>query len=301
MVLSLRGNKIISANNKNDLIVITGCDTGIGKSLAEVLSQRGFSLALSYLNEPPFEFKPSIYAKKLDMRIPEEVDTFCLFVKDLCKNGMILKAVVSNAGIAVGGPVENLPLSIYRESFEINFFGAVKIIQVLIPILIKSKGKIIVNGSNAGKIALPFLSPYVSTKYALEGFCDSLRREMNNFGVKTVLLEPASVSTPIWDKAKHQDVSFIDEKYIKSFKTGLEKIVNSGNRGMNTIDAANMIANIISLKKPKARYIISKNKFVTRFLQLLPSAAFDKISVSYFGLNYTNQYEPKSIKSNRRQ
>ncbi len=61
-------------------------------------------------------------------------------------------------------------------------------------------------GSNAGKIAMPFLSPYASTKYALEGFCDSLRREMNPFGVKTILFEPASIATPIWNKAKQQEL-----------------------------------------------------------------------------------------------
>ena len=276
----------INSDNSAGLIVVTGCDSGIGRNLAEVLIERGYMVAISYLQESPFPEMPNVYARKMDIRIPAEVEEFCSFIKDLCQNGLTLRALVSNAGVAMGGPVENLPMSIYRESFEINFFGAVRIIQALIPDLIGSQGTIIVNGSNAGRIALPFLSPYVSTKYALEGFCDSLRRELNPLGVKTVLLEPASVATPIWNKAKQQDISFIDKKYLNSYINGREKFVAGGNQGMDSKAAALMIADIISLKKPKARYIISKNKLISVILQSLPSWMVDKAVPKIYKMDY---------------
>jgi short-subunit dehydrogenase len=232
---------------------------------------------------------PGIYQKKMDMRLPEEVESFCLFIKDLCRSELTLQAVISNAGVALGGPVENLPMSFYRDSFEINFFAAVRIIQALLPELIRSKGMIIVNGSNAGRIAMPFLSPYVSTKFALEGFCDSLRREVSPLGVRTVLLEPASVATPIWNKAKQQDVSFIDQKYLKSFIAGRDKFVASGNRGMDVKAAAVMIADILQMKKPKARYIISKNRLISSILQMLPSSVIDKAVPKIYKMDYGDQ------------
>ena len=119
----------------------------------------------------------------MDLRVPADVEAFIAFVKGLCASGHSLAAVVDNAGVALGGPVEDLPMSLFREVFEINFFGAVRIAQAFIPELVASRGRIVVIGSMAGRVALPFLSPYASSKFALEGFCDSLRRELNPFGV----------------------------------------------------------------------------------------------------------------------
>jgi NAD(P)-dependent dehydrogenase (short-subunit alcohol dehydrogenase family) len=197
-----------------------------------------------------------------------------------------LSAVVSNAGVALGGPVENLPLDLYRKSFEINFFGAVSIIQALIPELINSKGKICIIGSMAGRIAMPFLSPYASAKFALEGFCDSLRREMNPFGVKTIMIEPAAVATPIWNKAKEQDISFVDEKYMESLRSFQNNFIEGGNEGMTVDKAAVLIADILAQKKPKARYIIAKNMMTLKLILRLPSIVLDKAVKKLFQMNY---------------
>ncbi|SHI75604.1 SDR family NAD(P)-dependent oxidoreductase [Parasporobacterium paucivorans] len=274
---------------RNGLIVITGCDTGIGKSLARILHKRGYTVVLSYMSKPPFGAAPGIYQRKMDLRIPNDIDLFCAFVKEQCSSGMRLEALVSNAGVALIGPVENLPIAAYRENFEINFFGAVKIIQSLIPDLIKNKGKIIINGSNAGRIAMPFLSPYVSTKYAIEGFSDSLRREMNPFGVKTVLLEPASVATPIWNNLRKQDLSFIDKKYLPCIQYGLERFISGGNQGLGSEAAGRIIADILETRNPKARYIISKNKLNTILLQSVPSIILDKAVKKIFKMDYGNK------------
>jgi len=268
------------------LIVITGCDSGIGKSLAIQLYKKGYTVALSYLDENPFENKPGFYSKKMDLRVTGEVDDFIQFIKELCHSGCKLKAVVANAGVALGGPVENLPMAVYRECFEINYFGAVRIVQALIPELIRNKGKIIVNGSLAGQIALPFLSPYVSTKFALEGFCDSLRREMSPYGIKTILLEPAAVATPIWSKAKLQDISFVEEKYMSSLNAFRDNFIEGGNQGMQAHLAASFIVKILEKKNPKSRYIIAKDRLKSNFLIHVPSYVIDKAVVKMFKMYY---------------
>ncbi|OGP66965.1 MAG: hypothetical protein A2031_03605 [Deltaproteobacteria bacterium RBG_19FT_COMBO_43_11] len=268
------------------LVVITGCDSGIGKALAQGLAGQGYKVAVSYLRENNFENNPQIFAQKLDLESKAEVKSFCDSIKLLCKENLPLSAVVTNAGVALGGPVENVPLDLYRKSFEINFFGAVAIIQALIPELIKSKGKICIIGSMAGRIAMPFLSPYASSKFALEGFCDSLRREMNPFGVKTIMIEPAAVATPIWNNAKEQDISFVDEKYMESLLTFQDNFIEGGNEGMPVEKAAGIIADILEKKKPKARYIIAKNMMTFKILLRLPSIVLDKIVIKMFKMNY---------------
>lgn len=267
-------------------IVITGCDTGIGKRLAGILIQKGYMVIQSYLDQNPFENESNVYAKKMDLRKPEDVDGFCQYVKKICIDGNRLEAVIINAGVALGGPIENLPMSVYRECFQINFFGAVEIIQSLIPELIISKGKIIVNGSMAGRVAMPFLSPYVSTKFALEGFYDSLRREMNPFGIKTVLLEPSAVATPIWNKAKEQDISFADKKYLKSLYAFRDNFIEGGNQGMEAKLAALKIAELLGKKNPKPRYVIAKNMLTSNLLLHVPSFVIDKAVSKMFHMDY---------------
>jgi NAD(P)-dependent dehydrogenase (short-subunit alcohol dehydrogenase family) len=287
-VTLMKQNIDVLTQKVKGLVVITGCDSGIGKSLAQRMAQQGYKVAISYLDENHFENNPQIVAQKMDLENKADVKAFCESVKLLCQGNLPLSAVVANAGVALGGPVENLPLDIYRKSFEINFFGAVSIIQALIPELIKSKGKICIIGSMAGRIAMPFLSPYVSTKFALEGFCDSLRREMNPFGVKTILIEPAAVATPIWNKAKEQDTSFVDDKYMDSLQTFQKIFIEDGNEGMAVEKATALIADILAKKKSRARYIIAKNMMTLELFLRLPSIVLDKAVKKMFQMNYGN-------------
>lgn len=286
MIQNMESNKQEPIKNTKGLVVVTGCDTGIGKSLVEILVQRGYSVAASYLEESQLETTSNIFSKKMDIRNPEEVQNFCGYIMEMCSKGNKLQALISNAGVALGGPIENIPLALYRKSFEINFFGALKIIQTLTPELIKNKGRIIVIGSMAGKIAMPFLSPYVSTKFALEGFCDSLRREMNPWGVKVTIIEPAAVATPIWNKAKKQNISFVDEKYMSSLHSFQDNFIEGGNKGMDQKTAATKIADILETERPKARYIIAKDVLRSKLLLLLPSIILDKAVKKLFKMNY---------------
>lgn len=272
--------------NRPDLIVITGCDSGIGKGLADDFLKRGYQVAISYLEDNQFLDHRAVYAKKMDLRIAAEVHDFCRYIQDLCQETFNLKAVVLNAGVALGGPIENVPMALYRESFEINYFGVVALVQATIPFLTRDKGRIMIIGSLAGRIAMPFLSPYVSTKFALEGFCDSLRREMNPWGVTTILIEPAAIATPIWRKAVQQDVSFVDAKYSKSLQRFREGFIEDGNRGLDTKQAASFIADILFKKKPGARYIVAKNRLVSNLLLLLPYWVLDKAVVKMFQMEY---------------
>ena len=270
------------------LAVITGCDSGLGKSLGEVMLNEGFAIVVSHLDQNPFPESSKTFPCHLDLRNEDEIESFARFVRKYLQKGYQLEYLINNSGIALGGPIENLPLKVIREVFEVNFFGLISLTQKLIPDIIEAKGRIIIIGSMAGRIALPFLSPYVSTKFALEGFSDSLRRELNPFGVKTILFEPAGIATPIWNKAKKQDISFADNKYKESLKIFENKFIDQGNYGMSPRIAAGQIFKIIQKENPKARYVISKSKLSSCLQLFLPDKLLDSIVAKLFSMDYGN-------------
>ncbi|HOO71794.1 MAG TPA: SDR family NAD(P)-dependent oxidoreductase [Spirochaetota bacterium] len=271
---------------KKELVLITGCDSGIGKSCAELLLEAGHQLALSYLNNNPFNGNPRCHAYRVDMTGESEVAGFAESIKKLCANGFSLKCLFLNAGVALGGPVENIPLATFRKVMEVNFFSYVLLIQKLIPLLRESRGMIMINGSLAGKVALPFLAPYTSSKHAIEGFADSLRRELNPFGIKTVLIELAAVATPIWAKARAADSSFVDEVYRGSVDMFLVNFVDAGNRGMPVHRAAADIIAIMNKKRPGPRYIISGSRLSSKTQTMIPDRVLDTIVKKLFRMNY---------------
>lgn len=273
-------------HNKTNLVIVTGCDSGIGQSLAEILINNGFTVLISYLENNPFPSLSNLHSRQLDLRNQASINSFMHYTRELLAGGLSLFALVNNAGAAKGGPVENIPVSLFREIMEINFFGIVTLTRELIPSLISSRGKIIIHGSMAGKIALPFLAPYTSSKFALEGFTDSLRRELNPFGIKTVLLNTAGVATPIWEKAKEQDMSIIDLKYQNSLKEFRVKFIETGNSGLDPRKAAEKIFRIIKKKNPSDRYIIAKNVIISKIEMMIPVRVFDWIVRRLFSMNY---------------
>ena len=271
---------------KRELFVITGCDSGIGKACAELLVRRGRHVALSYLAENPFRGEALCHSYRMDLAKESDIRNFADNIIKLCGRGYSLSCLFNNSGIALGGPVENAPLSLFRKVMEVNFFGYVSLIQKLIPLLKESMGMIMINGSLAGRVALPFMAPYSSSKFALEGFTDSLRRELNPFGIKTVLIEPAAVATPIWKKAREADRSFVDRVYMESVESFMVNFVDAGGRGMPVDAAAGRIVAIMDKRRPKPRYIVSGNILSSSIQTRIPDSILDRMVRKFFSMNY---------------
>jgi NAD(P)-dependent dehydrogenase (short-subunit alcohol dehydrogenase family) len=268
------------------MIVITGGDSGIGESLARKLSGSTATVVVSFLAANVFTDNKNIVARKMDLRIEEEIERFGDTIADMVHAGYELECFIHNAGIAFGGPVENLPVKIYREVMEVNFFGIVTLTRKVLPQLIKCRSKLFIVGSLAGKIAAPYLSPYVASKFALEGYTDSLRRELNPFGITTVLFEPSGVATPIWKKYDSIDLSFIDNKYKKSLEVFKKKFIDQAAFSLPCGRAADFIIKILIVKNPKTRYIIAKDWLVSQLLLRLPDKILDTLIRSTYQMNY---------------
>jgi NAD(P)-dependent dehydrogenase (short-subunit alcohol dehydrogenase family) len=112
-----------------------------------------------------------------------------------------LNGLVNNAGISIGGPLEFVPLELWRRQFEVNVLGQVCVTQSFLPLLRTAKGRIINMSSTSGLNAMPAMGPYAASKFALEALSDSLRLEVRHQGIKIILVEPGTIFTPIWERS----------------------------------------------------------------------------------------------------
>ena len=112
-----------------------------------------------------------------------------------------LSGLVNNAGIAIGSPLELIPLQQLRRQLEVNVVGQIAVTQAVLPLLRRAHGRIVNMGSIAGRGTIPMMGPYSASKHALEALTDALRLELYPWGIEVSIIEPGAVATPIWDKS----------------------------------------------------------------------------------------------------
>jgi NAD(P)-dependent dehydrogenase (short-subunit alcohol dehydrogenase family) len=152
--------------------------------------------------------------------------------------------------------------------------------------LIGKSSKIINISSVAGKRGLPFLGPYAASKHAMEGWSESLRRELMPFGIDVIVIGPGTIKTPIWDKAEAQGM---DEFQHTPYKDSLQKFgdfaIAAGNTGLDVSVIGDLMVRILESKKPKTRYAVLPKPFINKFLPaILPTRVLDRLIAKKFGL-----------------
>jgi len=183
-------------------VLITGCDTGFGLTLAKHLASLGFNVFAGCLladkdgpgaKELRELANPRLKVIQLDITKQEDWDKALVFVKEnLISTSSGLWGIVNNAGWATFGEVEWVSIDTYKKAMDINVFGLIAGIKTFLPLIRSAKGRVVTITSGLGRMAVPTRSPYCLTKYALEGFHDCLRYEMKAFGVSVSILEPGN-------------------------------------------------------------------------------------------------------------
>ena len=177
-------------------ILITGSARGIGMATAQVLANRGHSVVATDIS--PLSRSEGIQAHLLDVTSDDSVAR-CL------KEVGPLDAIVNNAGITGGGPVEDHPLDRFRQMFETNTLGPLRLIQAVLPDWRKRGSGVIVNVSSInGRVSSPLRAAYSASKFALEALTESLHYEVRRFGIRCVLIEPGNTATGIEPIEPHQ-------------------------------------------------------------------------------------------------
>ena len=185
-------------------VVITGASTGIGRGCALRMDALGWSVfagvrkevdATSLRAEASDRLRPLF----LDVSNPRSIlEAQQAVSQALGAEG--LSGLVNNAGIPYGGAIEHLEMQEVRRTFDVNFFGLIEVTQAFMPLLRRAHGRIVNMSSVSGWIASPFLSPYSTSKFALEALSDALRVELHPWNIHVAVIEPGAIDTPIWAK-----------------------------------------------------------------------------------------------------
>ena len=277
-------------------IVITGVSTGIGYSSAKVLCNSGYMVFGSVRNQKDanrlsLELGNNFHPLIFDVTNKEKIISEYEKVKNSLQEGECISGLINNAGIALGGPVSLIDTEVFRKQFDVNFFGLIDVTKIFLPLLgikkgSKSKGKIINISSVSGKRAYPFVAPYSSSKFALEAFSDSLRRELIIYGIDVILIEPGPIKTAIWDKTPDPNKNqFIGTDYESSLKIFYKLVIAMGKKGLDPDVIANRVKLVLETNKPSTRHIITPNRLLNYTIGgILPTRLYDKIIAKGFGM-----------------
>jgi NAD(P)-dependent dehydrogenase (short-subunit alcohol dehydrogenase family) len=266
--------------NNQKSVLVTGASSGIGLATAEYLAAKGFHIYAGARDK-----RALLILSKISNITPVKLDVTdtadILEVKRIIEEkGTGLFGLVNNAGITKAGPLMDVTVEDMRAQFEVNLFGVHQITRALFPFILQAKGRIVMMSSDSGFFATPFVGPYCSSKFALEGYSDSLRREITPYGVKVVLIEPGRIATPIWDKGEKMLTSAIRPNSIfwKEVKAMADYSIRKGKTtGLSPLAVAKIVYQALILEKPKLRYIVARNSFEYRLMKILPSWYVDRL------------------------
>ncbi|GAB5413894.1 MAG: SDR family NAD(P)-dependent oxidoreductase [Congregibacter sp.] len=277
-------------------VVITGVSTGIGHAATKQLIQRGFRVFGSVRKEEDAERLKSEFGDAFSPLIFDVVDAQAIgeaadCVREALK-GETLAGLVNNAGIAVSGPLLNVPVDEYRKQLDINLVGPFLVTQAFAPLLgadssLSGKpGRIINISSVAGIRAMPFLGPYAASKFGLEGYSEALRRELMLFGIDVIVIGPGPVKTAIWDKAEEVDVSAYEDSPYRPILEKFQKFfIAQGRDGYPADRLGELIHTALTTPKPKVRYAAVKGRTVEKLMMRLASPrALDALIAKNLGL-----------------
>jgi NAD(P)-dependent dehydrogenase (short-subunit alcohol dehydrogenase family) len=263
-------------------VLVTGASTGIGEATAIHLKELGFDPVGAVRKQEDAERLRSrgLRTVKLDVTDSGSIASARAELGDAPLAGL-----VNNAGIAVAGPLEFLPLDQLRNQLEINVVGQVAVTQQFLPALRAGHGRIVNVTSIGGRVAMPLVAAYSASKFALEAISDSLRRELHGQGVDVIVIEPGGVKTPIWSKG-HELADELQEdmppeaerlygRMIEGVRRATVKIAEK--RGIEPREVAEVIGKALTAERPRTRYLVGTDaKLRGPLAKVLPDRLMDR-------------------------
>lgn len=245
------------------IALVTGCSSGIGRQTALHLAARGIRVLAGVrhsedadsLRHECADLEPLI----LDVSDGASIEQVAQQLARDYPQG--IDGLVNNAGIAVAGPLELVDLDLWRSQYEVNVFGMVRLIQVMLPSLRKRQGRIINVGSAASHLALPMMGPYSSSKAAVERLSDALRRELRPAGIQVIVVCPGQTATSIYSKSEQDAMARLEsadqplgEDYLPRLRRFQELMHQSARFRVSPERVAVKVGRAMLASRPRSRY-----------------------------------------------
>ena len=284
-------------DTSNKFILITGTSSGIGKACVLELDKLGFKIFATVRKQEDANNLKKETSKNVLPVIMDITDNLSIksayevISKITDENG--LYALINNAGIAIGGPLEFIPLDDVRKHFEVNVFGHIAVIQSFLKLLRKGKGRIINISSIDGKVITPFLVPYSASKFALEAFSDALNIELKAWNIPVTTINPGNIKTQMWMKSientRKQLSTYPEEMHVLYDKT-MNKVLKAATKvseyGISPNNVTKAVVRALYSKKPKRRYIVGLDANIMYYIsKYFPESVIYKLVTKFMGIN----------------
>jgi NAD(P)-dependent dehydrogenase (short-subunit alcohol dehydrogenase family) len=266
--------------------VVTGASSGIGAATVRLLAERGFHVIAGVRDlrdaEPLTEYSDRVEPIQLDIT---DAGAIAAFAERIGRLPDGLDALVNNAGTISVGPIELIEAERWEAVMRVNILGTINLTRAALPAVIRSRGRVINVSSPTGRIALPMFGPYAVSKFALEAFNDTLRREIGHLGVRVICVTPGPIVTPIFDKGLEEATSLLEnstqvsrDRYGAMAASALQAGEHTKHNGRTPEEAAAVIARALTTRRPRTRYSMGReNQLASLVSRAVPDRAADAL------------------------
>lgn len=266
--------------NAAKYVLVTGISTGIGYAVTSMLIQNGYFVFgtvrnSQQINSLKVKWPSAFKAIMMDITDSQQVEKAKQEIREYMK-GAGLYAIINNAGIAVQGPVLNIPIEKIQYQLEVNVVGQIRVIQAFWDLIIKDNQpdfphRILNISSVSALFTWPFVGPYSASKKALEGFLSALRYEASLFNVKIISIQPGPIKTEIWNKAAKSPDYFLGTDFESFSPLAQKAIYHSEKNAIPSNDLARFILDILNKANPKSIYVFAKRKWTYKLIPFIPT------------------------------
>lgn len=265
------------------VILVTGASSGIGLATATALSAKGYTV---YGTSRNIDRIKAVSFNAVEMDVTDDSSVNAAVEKIIKAEGRI-DVVINNAGSGITGPLYAMPVEFAKKQFEVNFFGVIRVSNAVLPGMIERKQGLVINISSlAGLFGLPYQGLYSASKFAIEGYSESLRMELQNTGVRVTVINPGDFKTDFTGNREKVTFTLNNPQLKKEFDAAVASMEKDESVGANPETLAAQICKIVAKSSPAHNYLVGAigQTIVPTLKKILPGAMFVKLMNDHYGI-----------------
>jgi short-subunit dehydrogenase len=265
------------------VILVTGASSGLGLATAKALQAEGHTV---YGTSRDAKKIKDVAFKPLSMDVTDDASVTAAIDTIIKAEGKI-DVLINNAGSGVTGPLYAMPVEYAKKQFDVNFFGVVRVSSAVLPGMIEKKQGLVINiGSLAGLFGLPYQGLYAASKFAIEGYSESLRMELQNTGIKVVVVNPGDFKTDFTASREKIPFPLNNDKLKAEYEVAVASMEKDESIGADPSKLAEKIVRIVNTKSPKHNYLVGAigQTIAVTLKATLPGWLFVKLMNDHYGI-----------------